>query len=421
MNDENKTPICVVYKYTFLNRLANNTPPYYYIGSKSNCYVKDNNIYYFATNKRYLTSSSHKEVKDMIRRNEHKLEILFEALDRSTVLSTEREFQIEFDVIQSEEYYNMMYAGKTADFSSPNYIPCLVNSKNKYVTKKFFDENKDSICKAINKDRRYYIDEKDNNYLLYPDDNRIKLLNLKLGKSKKGVLRGSDNPFYGKKHSDESKKKIIASRNKFYEENPEYCEQIKNNQINNMKKVSQLPKSEKFLKQLKDRMTTTLYITNVETGESKRISKDDYQEYKANGWITHVTHANKLNKLTANDITCLYCGFTSKENNSSFHKWHNDNCKNNPINADRWSPWLDVKDDKYKYYMYSKYDIIYDLYQANKALSGKKLLPLIKNEIIDRELTDSEYLFFKRMINKIKKDNFIPLGSESWKSEFKRK
>lgn len=402
----------IVYKFTFTKRKEKHELSFCYIGSKSKCYIKDNKIY-DSNHKIYKTSSTVDLVKTLIDEGDYELEILFESDTYDDIINKENKFQIEADVVHNDEYFNLSYACKNI-FTSPDYVTVKTDNIDipyKRISKNHFESG--DYCGTTSGMKWYHNPIDNKNYVLENDSELITDLNLKIGRSEEQTLYGKDNPFYGKKHSDESKKKIIASRNKFYEENPEYCEQIKNNQINNMKKVSQLPKSEKFLKQLKDRMTTTLYITNVETGESKRISKDDYQEYNANGWITHVTHANKLNKLTANDITCLYCGFTSKENNSSFHKWHNDNCKKNPINADKWSSWLDVKDDKYKYYMYSKYDIIYELYQANKALSGKKLLPLIKNEIIDRELTDSEYLFFKRMINKIKKDNFIPLGSES--------
>ena len=34
----------IVYKMTFLSRLENNTPPFYYIGMKTNCSFKDNII-----------------------------------------------------------------------------------------------------------------------------------------------------------------------------------------------------------------------------------------------------------------------------------------------------------------------------------------------------------------------------------------
>lgn len=34
----------IVYKFTF-NNIKDNKSPYMYIGSKSNCYIKDNKIY----------------------------------------------------------------------------------------------------------------------------------------------------------------------------------------------------------------------------------------------------------------------------------------------------------------------------------------------------------------------------------------
>ena len=187
----------------------------------------------------------------------------------------------------------------------------------------------------------------------------------------------------------------------------------------NMKKVSQLPKSEKFINQLKDRVKNTLYIINIDSKEKLRIDKSEYDNYKNNGWelYSNYQHKNKKYEL----IKCTYCDKIDKNNNSSFYKWHFENCKHKPSNKDNWLPWLNVKDDEYKYYMYSKYDIIYKLYIDNKdKLSGKKLLPFIKESVINRELNDSEYLFFKRMIEKIKKDKFSPLESENWIKKFRR-
>ena len=53
----------LVYKLIFVNRLKNKNYPYYYIGSKSNCVVKDN-IIYDKYGKQYWGSSRSKLFKN---------------------------------------------------------------------------------------------------------------------------------------------------------------------------------------------------------------------------------------------------------------------------------------------------------------------------------------------------------------------
>lgn len=414
--------INIVYKFTFTERLKNKTPPYYYIGSKTKCYIRDNKII-TANGKQYFTSSTNPDVKEIIKSGMYDFEVLCVNDDKDNITTLEREYHILHDVAKNIEYYNKMISTDNPNFGITDHIPCYINGKIDYVHKDFYYNNRD-ICVGINKDRVYYKDTVNKiNYMLHPerDEKFINDNNLVIGRYTIDQS-GENNPFYGKLHSDDSKERMVESRRKYFEKHPEEYELLLKNNSEHMKRLGQLPKSEIFLGNLNMRLTTTLYIANKETGECKRIPKDEYQEYKANGWITYVHYMNAIYKETANDITCVHCGFTAKENNSSFHKWHNDKCKKNPINADQWQPWIKLRSNEYAYYIWSKCDVIYDMYMKERnTVTGKILIPKIKAAVIDRELTESEYERFKRLIKNMNYNNFNPHLSQSWLKEFKDK
>lgn len=402
----------IVYKFTF-NNMKDKNSPYMYIGSKSNCYIKDNKIY-DKNHKQYLTSSTNRLVQELIKEGDYLLEILYKNDDYKSVLEKENELQLKYDVVHDDRYFNKSLATINI-YTDPNYITIRIDGKYKRVHKSYFESNN---CVGTTKNMKWYYDVNNKHYVLDENDDIISTMNLKKGRNNLD-LSGFKNPFYNKKHDEKTIKQIIESRNEFYKNNPDKYNDIKKKMSENMKKVSQLPKSEKFINQLKERGKNTLYIINIDSKEKLRINKSEYDNYKNNGWELYSTYQHKNKKYEL--IKCTYCDKICKNNNSSFYKWHFENCKHKPSNKDNWLPWLNVKDDEYKYYMYSKYDIIYKLYIDNKdKLSGKKLLPFIKESVIDRELNDSEYLFFKRMIEKIKKDKFSPLESENWIKEFRR-
>lgn len=402
----------IVYKFTFTKRKANGVLPFYYIGSKSNCYIKDNKIY-DNNHKIYKTSSSVNLVKDLIDSGDYELEILFESDVYDDILDKENEFQINENVVHNDEYFNLSYATKNI-FTSPNYVTIKTNDSiipYKKISKEYFESG--NYCGTTTGMKWFNNPITKEHYVLNENSNLITELNLLLGKSDDYSLYGEDNNFYGKKHTAESKKKMVESRRKYYDEHPKEYEKFIQDAKTHMYRVSQLPKSEKFIDQLKDRMTTTLYIANKETGESKRILKDEYQEYKANGWISYSTYMNSIHKETANDITCDHCGFSAKENNSSFYKWHNDKCKQNPINSDQWQPWI-KETNAFRLEIYAKLDIIHDVYHKNITSSGKVIIPLVLKALDGENFTKNEIEHVKRMYKKIK-DGYTPYNSNNWK------
>ncbi len=96
----------IVYKVIFTQRIANNIKPYYYIGSKSNCIIKDGLIY-DKDNKVYFGSSHYDEYDKIVKTDKCIVEILYIADTYSEALLFERDIQIENDVVASTEYFNL--------------------------------------------------------------------------------------------------------------------------------------------------------------------------------------------------------------------------------------------------------------------------------------------------------------------------
>lgn len=95
---------------------------------------------------------------------------------------------------------------------------------------------------------------------------------------------GEKNPFYGKKHKDESKTKIIETREKTYAENPEKYDEIKRNtglRASNLFKG--VPKSKES--NLKRARKGLVMLKNISTGQSVRISKEEAESYDKTIWV----------------------------------------------------------------------------------------------------------------------------------------
>lgn len=390
----------IVYKFTFNDRIVNKTPPYFYIGSKSNCYIKDNLIY-DKDNKIYYTSSTY-DLKNLIKNTSYILEVLSEFETYTDALNYEHELHVLYDVVNSIEYFNKSLATCNV-FTNPDYVTVNDNGNYRRVHK---DYAKEHNLKGTTYNMHWFNDGVKNYVKPY---SYINTLN-------KGRINcsfyGVDNPFYNKKHSNETIKRMVANRKKYYDNHPEEFEKLKEFARQNMYKVSQLPKSEKFIKQLKERMANTLYIANIKTGEKKRIPRIEYESYKENGWICAVTYFNNINRESCGNIICDFCGYESLKNNSSFYKWHNERCKHNPKNSDHWTPW-EKETDEFKLYIYAKLDTIYDIYNTNKHLSGKRIMPMVLSALGEK-FTKKEIEHIKRIYKKIK-DGYNPSNSKSYK------
>ena len=102
----------VVYKMTNQTRLANNTPPFYYIGSKNNCEYVDGLII-DKYGKPYFSSTKSVVLKEHLKSDVFTFEILLkkDETDVTDINHYERDEQLKVPIkIWNSEYYNKAYA-----------------------------------------------------------------------------------------------------------------------------------------------------------------------------------------------------------------------------------------------------------------------------------------------------------------------
>lgn len=111
----------IVYKLIFLERKKSNQFPYYYIGSKSNCSIKDGKILDKKL-KPYFGSSKYKDYNLIVQNNINSLyiEILYEGESYGECVKMERQIHIKENVVMSPEYFNIRIAMDT-NYSNPDF------------------------------------------------------------------------------------------------------------------------------------------------------------------------------------------------------------------------------------------------------------------------------------------------------------
>lgn len=269
----------IVYKLTFKERLKNNTPPFYYIGSKTNCDFSDNKIYN-KSGKVYYGSSKSKLFKEALLEEKPIAEILHECDDYNKLLLLEKDEQLLVNTKTSSEYFNLEYATMST-YSNPNYG----TFRHKDIPGKFIRLPKDDeLVKSgvyVNANSGYKtynngIIEKQ--FLEKPSDEWV------LGRLEKHILRGKDNPFYSKTHSKETKKLLSEITKKQLE-----SEEARKLLSETAKKTfTGRPKSEKQLANMKAAQSRickdTRMLTNSITGESKRVHISKLHLYDETIW-----------------------------------------------------------------------------------------------------------------------------------------
>ena len=131
----------------------------------------------------------------------------------------------------------------------------------------------------------------------------------------KESLKGSGNPFYGKKHTKETLEKIRI-QNIGKKASEETKKKMSNTRLG-------VKKTEEH--KAKIGRKGLIMLMNKDTGESIRVSKEDVLLYDTDIW----KNAYTIKMLNAESITCPHCNFTSKQS-STFKRWHLDNCKRKP-------------------------------------------------------------------------------------------
>jgi hypothetical protein len=273
-----------VYKFTFEQRLKNKTPPYYYIGSKSNSkfingFIIDKN------GKKYFGSSNSKLMKESLLIEIPKTEILKEFVNFEECLKYERIMHIEHSVVKNPEYFNLSIANDKSTYTNPEY--CTVRHKD--YPDKFIRLRKDDpdILNGIfinaNKGFKTYnngIEERQ--FLNHPGEN------WKLGRLKSNILKGEKNPFYGKSHTEETKNKIKATQKENELLNPEKTkEKLKKLSETCKKTFSGIPKSEEHKKKIGRK--GMIMLQNKNTLETIRIKKEDKINYDSSIWVSPIS------------------------------------------------------------------------------------------------------------------------------------
>lgn len=95
----------IVYKLIFTNRLLEKTPPYYYIGSKTNCTIVDGKII-DRHGKPYYGSSSIKDWRKIVKTSVIEVEIFYSSEYHEDLLLKEDELIVENNAVKSFEYFN---------------------------------------------------------------------------------------------------------------------------------------------------------------------------------------------------------------------------------------------------------------------------------------------------------------------------
>jgi hypothetical protein len=131
----------IVYMLTFKQRLKNNTPPYYYIGSKSKCEFYDNTIY-DSNKKSYYGSSGSKIFLEALTHELPVASILYVSEDYNDCLQEERNHHIKNNVVLSSDYFNCAIA-TVNNYSNPDYITAkqIITGKICRIHKNNFNED----------------------------------------------------------------------------------------------------------------------------------------------------------------------------------------------------------------------------------------------------------------------------------------
>lgn len=276
----------VVYLITFLNRKIKKEYPFRYIGSKSNAILKNKKIF-SRNNKEYRSSSKHKEFLKAINSEKYNVKILYIGKNYHDILKKEKEYHLKFNVVKNEKFFNLAIAMENT-FSNPEYGTYKHIDTGNVVRLKRNDEDViNGIYVGVSKGCKNNHKKPMNNY-------------------------GKNNPFYGKKHSEETKKKIsLGIKNSFTD--------IHKKKIGERSKklFTGIPKTEEHKKKIGRKGFVMLHKKNHKSKRIKRTDKN-FNLLLENGWSTKAINKEKKYK-------CDYCPIITTKGNLT--RWHNENCK----------------------------------------------------------------------------------------------
>lgn len=134
----------------------------------------------------------------------------------------------------------------------------------------------------------------------------------------KVTMVGENNPFYGKKHSDETRN-LISERVKYWYSANDISQEKTDNWIEN---VAKKPASDKQKAVASANGKDKIMLKNINTGEAIRVDKSEKMLYDTEVWKNPAAISQRRD-------TCIHCGVTSVAGN--IKRWHNDNCKKKDV------------------------------------------------------------------------------------------
>ena len=130
-------------------------------------------------------------------------------------------------------------------------------------------------------------------------------------KTLKRDMIGPGNHFYGKKHTENTKRKIgDANRGKYRRSEENHKRWVET--------VAKMPKSNAH--KAKIGRSNMIMLKNIETCESIRVHRSNSYQFDPEIWKNPAAISQKQD-------TCIYCKITS--NSGNIKRWHNENCKHN--------------------------------------------------------------------------------------------
>lgn len=95
----------IVYKITFIKRIKNNNPPFYYVGMKTLCDYKHGKVI-DKSGKCYWGSSVTSSILTALKEEIPFIEVIFESNNEKLVCEKEREILISVDAAKNYKYFN---------------------------------------------------------------------------------------------------------------------------------------------------------------------------------------------------------------------------------------------------------------------------------------------------------------------------
>ena len=172
----------IVYKMSFLQRIKAKTPPYFYIGMKTMCRI-ENGMIIDRNEKPYWSSTRSSKMIDALEVEKPRVDVLFSSEDSEEVCNREREILFEVDAAHNEMFFNLTNGTIDPTFHS-----------NEYATYRHRDFP--NVYKRLRRDDSMVLSG-----VYVGTTNGLHI------KKHKGHARfGEENSFYGKHHSEKTRK-----------------------------------------------------------------------------------------------------------------------------------------------------------------------------------------------------------------------